>query len=162
MSLSISKLLDLAGGKEKDPLDNRNPDLPVRYDKVKGIKKSSNKTQTYEPYDYDQYNTIMKPSREDQYNVTNLYLNIKSKPGVKQPFTTSEGWFEPAQRRREYDPNAAPPFDFVFGSEDQEFGTTKSELGSKNNAGLVKQAHVNYMNYLNRYNVPTIPVSIQK
>lgn len=162
MSLSINKLLNLAGINEKEKMIDKNPDFPDRYNKVRGLKKPSDKNHNYDAYEFDQFNLIMRPSRDDLENVTNLHLNIKNKLGTQQPYDTSEGWFDPAQKRRTHDPNKAPPFDFTFGSEDQKFGTDKDEMVSHNNEGLVKMAHTNYMNYMNRYNVPSIPVSIQK
>ncbi len=166
MSLSISKLMDLVGdnNKEKDLIGDRNPDIPFRYNKIKGVKgmKIKGNNHNYNPSELDQFNEVMKQSAAKRYDMSGLHLDLKQKKGTQPIFQEMEGWIDPATRRRAYDPNHAPPFDYAIGGAFQKFGTDKDETTSHDNVSLIQMAHANYNKWLNRYNVPSIPVTIQK
>ncbi len=166
MSLSISKLMDLVGDKNKgSDLNIENPDIPNRYKKLTGVKgmiAPNNKNHNYSPYEFDLFNEVMKQSAAKRYDMSGLHLDLKQKKGTEPIFQETEGWIDPAQRRRAYDPNHAPPFDYVNGAAFQKFGIDKDEQVAHDNVSLIQMAHKNYNNYLNRYNVPSIPVTIQK
>lgn len=164
MSLSISKLLDLSNNndKRKEKL-GINPDIPERYSTLKkfgGIQGTSDKN--FDHSNFDKFSEIMRQDRYKRYNATNLFLDVRSKRGTQLPNYDLEGWIDPAQRRRYVDAIHAPPPDLSVGTERQEFATGKDEEVEFDNTSLVQMAHRNYNKYINRYNIPTIPVSVQK
>ena len=166
MSLSISKLLDLNGNGERDKYIGSDPSFPNRNPNNKMVRPMNEKNQGYDPYEYDQFNQIMKQSRQAEYNLSSLKMDIKSKAPnpfdldsrVPRPFKTGglEGSLDPAQSRRRIDPNHAPPYDFNFGAESQKFGLPQSTHNSSNNESLIRMAHSNYLKSLNKYNVPNV------
>lgn len=163
MPFSISKLMEAIGdNKPREVLNEGNPEIPNRYNKLKGMQVPNNTNHNFSPYDFDHYNEIMKQSGAKRYDMSGLHLDLKQKKGTEPIFQETEGWIDPAQRRRAYDPNHAPPFDFVNGAAFQKFGTEPSENVAHDNVSLIQTAHKNYNNYINRYNVPSIPVTIQK
>lgn len=163
MSFSISKLMNLVDqNKPREMLNEGNPDLPNRYKNLKGMKAPNNKNHDFNPYEFDHFNEVMKQSGAKRYDMSSLHLDLKQRKGTEPIFQETEGWIDPAQRRRAYDPNHAPPFDFVNGAAFQKFGIDKDETTSHDNVSLIQEAHKNYNNYINRYNVPSVPVTIQK
>ena len=92
----------------------------------------------------------MKQSRNNK-GMQDLYYDFKSK--IKKPyaFEQTDGWIDPAQRRRATDPNHAPPYDYNFGSNFQKFDNDSDEKISHNNVDLIRKAHESYYNSIYRY-----------
>lgn len=160
MSLPISKLMNLStpsaeelkmSKDDKKKLDNN---APMRQTNVKGIKQMSNKNHKYAPNDFDQFNVAMKQDMRDK-GMQDLHMAYASAiPQNKQySFANTEGWIDPAQRRRLTDPNHAPPYDYINGSAFQRFTNDADETTSHNNVDLIRKAHQSYQNYVNRYSM---------
>jgi hypothetical protein len=156
MSLSINRLLDLAGKQdERKEMLGKNPDIPERYNSIKGMQMSSDKNMGNDPSTYDKFGEVMRQDRQHRYNATNLYLDIHKKNGVALPIYTLEGYLDPGNRRRMSDPMHAPPPDMSVGTERQIFETGPNEDVAHDNVSLVQLAHQNYNKFINRYNIPT-------
>ena len=156
MSLPISKLIDLGLG----PEENKNKkiktrgqlnELPDRYKEVKHLKQISSNNHSFNPEEFDKFNVAMKQGKDNR-GMQDLHMNVYSKIKNHYDFADTEGWIDPAQRRRLTDPNSAPPFDYTFGSNHQRFTIDKDELIAHNNVDLIRKAHESYYNHVNRYN----------
>ncbi|MES2577057.1 MAG: hypothetical protein V4589_05565 [Bacteroidota bacterium] len=151
MSLPISKImnLDLDENKETKSRATLN-EFPERYSKLKGLQEMKGKNHSYDLGQFDRFNIAMKQTKNKK-GMSDLYLDIKNK--VKKPygFEQTDGWIDPAQRRRQTDPNHAPPYDYVFGSNFQKFDNDNDERISHNNVDLIRKAHESYYNFIYRY-----------
>ena len=158
MSLPISKLMNLSTPSQEDVAMNKDDkkkldnNAPMRQPNVKGIKKMSNRNHGYTPSDFDQFSIAMKQDMRDK-GMQDLHMTyVGAIPQNKQyNFANTEGWIDPAQRRRLTDPNHAPPYDYVNGSNFQRFTNDSDETTSHNNVDLIRKAHQSYQNYINRY-----------
>lgn len=169
MSLPISKIMNLGQtdgsneettkkGKKFNKLDN---EAPKRQNNVKGIKKVVNRNHGYSPADFDQFSIAMKQDMRHK-GMQDLHMTYPSaiSQNKQYSFPDTEGWIDPAQRRRLTDPDKAPPFDYVNGSNFQRFTNDADEKTSHNNVDLIRKAHLSYQNYINRYTMaPGAPMN---
>lgn len=168
MSLPISKLMNLNlpldGSQNKEiKTKSQKNEFPDRYDKLDFFKKPTNKNSIYELNEMDQFNMAMADNKYKNKSIQGLHLDIKSKVNPAYSFEGTDGWLDPGQRRRNTDPNSAPPYDYNFGSSYQKFSNDKDETVSHNNVALIQKAHESYYNWLNRYDVkPNTDKSITK
>ena len=165
MSLPISKLMNLSTpseadvAMEKDSKKKLDNEMPKRYNDLKGLKKIVNKNHSYQVDDFDQFNVAMKQDKRDK-GMQDLHMTYPARNKKQYAFADTEGWIDPAQRRRLTDPNNAPPFDFVNGSNFQKFTNDADETIAHNNVDLIKRAHQSYSNYISRYDTKPIPVAV--
>ena len=160
MSLPISKLMDLGFEKKTKPMENLSKsrglqaEYPERFKELKGIQKSTNINRNFIPDDFDQYGVAMRDTKDHRGQV-GLSLQVNSKVKLPYKFYQTDGWIDPAQRRRAVDPNSAPPYEYAGagGSAYQEFENDEDEMVSHNNVDLVRKAHESYYNQINRYNI---------
>ena len=153
MDLGIKSERELNDGKnphlKKNKLDHEFPD---RYKGVSGLAKLSHKNHSNEISDLDQFSVAMKQDQRNKGMIGLHMTNASLIKGKGYGFPDTEGWIDPAQRRRAVDPNHAPVYDYNFGSDFQKYDNDADERVGHNNVDLIRQAHQSYQNHINRYN----------
>lgn len=136
MSLSISKLVDLAGKEERVKGKVNQSELPERSANI-------TKSRYYQSVKNKPRNIGNVVQRGTPAGVKSAPYGMVEVPKVSEP----NGAMDPNAIRSKTDPLNALPYRFhTYGSEDVLFGLPESTRSSHNNVGLLRKAQASYQN----------------
>jgi len=131
MSLSISKLLQIASSEDQKKKDLEHSDVPNRMNI------------THSQY----FKSVRRPPKNSQ----NIVMSGTPLGGIDKTFAI-DGSIDPNYIRNQTHPEQAQPDRFWTGSEGLLYATPPSTWTSHNNVSLIQQAKQSYFNRMNRYN----------